>query len=203
MPDASAAPRLRIRSSAGRHLLHALVTVLTALLALAVTAGTADAHTSVSGSSPANGATVQTLDSLSIEFVDPVLDRFAGIVMTTEDDQRVPLSDPVVNGRTITSTVPGPPPAPGLYIVSYRAVSVDGHTITGSLAFTFDPTGTTADATGAPSATPTPSPSPPVDTTAAAGNGGSGSAALVLGIGVGVALLAGVGLWAARQRTAR
>jgi len=173
-----------------------LLATVVGLLAVVGTAGAAGAHTDLAGSSPANGATVGALSSVTLRFADPLLENFGDVLMTTEDDQPVALSPPVVTSEEITATIAGPPPRPGLYIVTYRAVAVDGHTITGSLAFTLDPAA--VDGSGEPAAAGAATSAAPPATVSQ----GAGSGTLAAMVGIPALLLAGTGLWAASRRRA-
>lgn len=186
-----------------------MAVALLALVGLGASAGTADAHTSVRGSTPANGTTVQSLDAVSVRFVDPVMNDFAGVAMTTDDKRPVPLSKPQVTSDTLTATVDGAQPEPGLYVVSYRAVAVDGHPITGSFTFTLDAPGGSSDPPSAapPAPAPSPSPSPSPSPTAASPAdpvATSSARPLAVTLGVSAALLAlGALVWSFRRRAAR
>jgi len=182
--------------------LRLVTAALIGLLAISWSAGSANAHTKVSGSTPADGATVTSLDSVSVTFVDPVLGKFASIAMTAEDDQPVPLSEPAVKSDTVTATLPGGSPGPGRYVVSYRAVALDGHPITGSIAFTLDPPQAASERPSPSAVVATPSPSPEAATPASRQDTGP-SLLPAAGLGVMAALLVGVGLRLLRRRFAR
>jgi hypothetical protein len=103
-------------------------------LALAIVLPAA-AHNELVGSTPADGATLETPPSaVVLEFEQPVRAEFAAIVVLDEDDSAHQQGAPVVDGPTVTQAVNEL--APGAYRVSYRIGSADGHPITGMLTFT-------------------------------------------------------------------
>jgi copper resistance protein C len=156
-------------------------------------AGPAAAHTSLAGSSPANGETVTSVRSIELRFAGVVMNDLADVVMTDKADRPIELSEPVVRSDTVTASIAGPEPEPGLYIISYRAVSIDGHPITGSLAFTLDPPGAQA-STGQSS--------PVASSASSEATDDDDGALLAVGIGVVVLLLAGAGTWGYHRRLA-
>lgn len=195
MPQASQPPGVHRFSATGRVRRTATMIVLVALLALVWTAGPAAAHTDLDSTTPSNGGTVDSLDAVTLRFASPVLADFGSVLLTTEGDQPVPLSEPTVVDETMTATLAGPPPGPGLYIVTYRAVAADGHPITGSFAFTLEQAGATA------------APARPTDTTTtssedAAAVGGTRAGVVILAA-LAVALLIGLGLWLSVRRRTR
>ena len=100
----------------------------------------ASAHARVVATSPKSGATISTWPSMySITFNEPIL-KIAGAVVDwiyVKDQKgiRFDLSNPVVAGGTLTVGLKRSAKS-GLYAVNYRAVSDDGHPVTGKFTFT-------------------------------------------------------------------
>src|SRR5215213_10563318 len=176
--------------------------VVAALLVCAVgtllTAPLARAHSGLVSSTPANGATVDRFESVTLRFTEAVRSRFATVVVTTEDDRPIAMAAPSVVGSEVTARLAasagGPVPA-GLYIVAYRVVSADGHPVTGSLAFTVagsaSPDTSSAPSSSAAAARPTP-------TDSQSGTSIQAPAAAVAAAAV-VALLLGLAVYLTRR----
>ena len=185
--------------------LSALVRAALMVVALLVCAGatlvaapTARAHSGLLSSTPANGATVDSFESVTLRFTEAVRSRLATVVLTTENDRPISMATPSVLGSEVTARLApsagGRLPA-GLYIVSYRVVSADGHPVTGSLAFTV-----AGSASPNPSSTPSSSTAaaPPTPTDSQSGTSISAPAAAVSAAAV-VALLVGFAVYLARR----
>lgn len=139
-----------------------------AILALALLVATpASAHSTLTGSSPANGSTISTLPAeFSATFNEDLLDATGtgeGFVMQIigpdgrhYEDGKITIDGPTVS----TDALVGPA---GLYTVLLRVISADGHPVEPSFQFTWTP-----DLIGLPTSTPAPTPtaepSPPVAT---------------------------------------
>lgn len=169
--------------------------VTAAALSLAP-AGSASAHDFLIGSSPAaNSVQATPLSEVTLTFNDIVLNigGSSSIVQVTDaSGAHFEKSCATTLDRTVS--VPTALGRPGTYTVTYQVVSADGHTV--SSTFTFDyqpPPGTTAAAgfaasrcghagaaTGATPTAPTPTPSP------STGN----DVGLVIGLAAGIAGLA-------------
>jgi methionine-rich copper-binding protein CopC len=205
---------------------HRLLTIaagVTAAVALALAPiAAASAHDYLVGSDPAADATVTSaLDTVTLTFNDRVLDlsgdgstnlltvtgpasgtrHFETGCATAADTK---LSAPVALG------------AAGRYTVTYQIVSADGHTVSASYGFTYQPPagaqqapgseGTPCGATASPSATPAAGGSGSTDGSGAqatatastaqptAQAGSSTDLGLVIGIAVGIVVLAIVGV---------
>ncbi len=160
---------------------------LVALVAAAVVAPPAAAHTSLVGSNPEDGATVETLDEVSLSFTEQLLEIGNELVLEAPDGTRTVLevSDPIT--ETITAEVPAGVLQPGENTLVWRVVAGDGHPIEGTVTFTYAPASSATPtptptasptasasppATVAPLTTPTPSPSPSSSPTADAGGAG-------------------------------
>jgi methionine-rich copper-binding protein CopC len=107
-----------------------LAWVVCALLA----AGPASAHAELTATTPAQGATVTRLPAqVSLTFSEPVA-RPVAVVVTGPDGATVSGGGPRIDGGTVTQPVTGSAAA-GRYTVSYRAVSDDGHPVSGTVSF--------------------------------------------------------------------
>ena len=103
----------------------------------------ASAHPKLTASTPANGAVVSNLRSLSLNFSEKLVPAFSGgkLVMTAMPGMQghrpmaVPVEASVAgNGRTLMLTSKTRL-QPGTYKLDWRVVSSDTHPVTGSLSF--------------------------------------------------------------------
>ncbi|GAA4870898.1 copper resistance CopC family protein [Actinomycetospora straminea] len=142
-----------------RGVLAALLTGLLAVSALLATAGTASAHDVVTGSDPADGATLPTAPtSVSVTFSDEPQGNLSTLTVVGPDGARHDAGPTTTQGQVVTVPV-GPLPQAGRYEIGYRIISSDGHPTTGSVAFELTtpsassaaPAGTAAAAPGTPS----------------------------------------------------
>lgn len=169
--------------------------LLVAAGAVVVLAAPAAAHARMVGSDPAQGEVLTAVPAaVRVEFSDP-LDPTAYVVVTGPDGSPVAEGEPEVDGRVVTQRLGDG--EDGSYVVAVRAVSRDGHPITGRVEFVV----------GAPSAgtgdvPPAPAPA------AAAGAGDTGPAGgpfgwppWVSGVAVGC-FVGAAGLWVASRRAA-
>ncbi|MDF2976855.1 MAG: pcoC [Actinomycetospora sp.] len=128
---------------------------LLALLALLFTSGTAAAHDVVTGSDPADGATVATAPTqVSVTFDEAPQPGLATLTVVGPDGAHHE-QGPVTTQGDVVSVPVGPLPAAGAYEIGYRIVSSDGHPVSGSIAFTLtnpSPAGTAAPGTPAAAA---------------------------------------------------
>jgi hypothetical protein len=186
-------------------------------LALLPVVGTS-AHDYLVGSDPKSGAVVtQPLQTVSLTFNDRVLD-----LSGDGSSSLVTVTGPDAGARhfetgcaTIADRVVSAPVAlgaAGSYTLTYQVVSADGHTVSNSLKFTYQPpagavaaAGSDTAACGAKAPVSTSSPgatAPAVQPTESAGSAaptapasdGSGNLALVIGIGIGIIVLAIAGV---------
>jgi methionine-rich copper-binding protein CopC len=167
-----------------------------ALLALAVTVavlapGTpAWAHAQLVATDPAPGAILTASPAaVTLTFNEQLNPDFTTIVVSDAAGQRIPASDPAVAAAAGTVTL-SRTLANGPHTVAYRVVSVDGHSVQGSYAFTVaDPA------------------RPPASAAPAAAAPGRGAPAFAGpgGVLAGVALAATALVWYAlrRRRSAR
>ncbi|WP_309119188.1 copper resistance protein CopC [Paenibacillus sp.] len=106
--------------------------------ALGGAGGTAYAHTSLSGSSPADGETLETPPEMLHLTFSGKLEATAtlhSVALTGPDGAAVPLEPPALDsgGKSLMAALP---PLPnGTYDVAFRVISADGHPIEGGFAF--------------------------------------------------------------------
>ena len=134
----------------------------TAALALAIGVigmPSASGHASQTGSSPADGAILDTAPSeVEVTFDTPLMDIGAALVVRSADGTVISDAVPEVARNAIRVAVPTDA-APGTYTVAFRVVSQDGHPITSTYDYTV--------AGSAPAET---APAPPADTAAQPGD---------------------------------
>jgi methionine-rich copper-binding protein CopC len=146
------------RSSVARRLGAASAVLALSIGALLAGALPASAHDQVVSSTPASGATVTAQPgSFSIVFDDVVLDLGddgAGAIMTVSSKTRGSTlyygnGCTTIDGRTIATTAALGPA--GRYVVTWQAVSADGHTVDGTIPFTWRPGASAKPAAGSTS----------------------------------------------------
>lgn len=117
----------------------------------------ASAHNVVVSTSPKDGTTVTAAPTqVVLNFEEAPLPGGTAIVVTGPDGESATAGKTVITDAS--AAVPLVPlTVPGKYTVSYRSASDDGHTITGTFAFTV-PESVLPSPT--PTATPTPTPTP-------------------------------------------
>lgn len=184
---------MRLRAAPGTRRAHSrparVVRLLAALLAVLVGAVTlatpAAAHDEMLGSDPADGASLDAApEELRMSFSGQPLEVGSVVVVTGPDGTDWADGAPTVEGGDLVQPLRDGMPA-GDYGVEWRAVSGDGHAVTGELTFTLtetavaddEPTTPTAEPTAEPaaaepSATPTPTQTTDADAEDAAGAGG-------------------------------
>lgn len=196
---------MRDRSAGRGHVAaRILATAALALLGLPLAGpAPAHAHASLVSTDPEQGAVLDALPG-RVEFVfSEPMDPTAYVVVTAPDGSALAVGDPEVDGATITQEVADG--GDGTYVMAMKAVSRDGHPLTGRVDFVV----------GEPSAaTPTPEPAPepaasadPSPTSAGAGDstvrarsgGWRGHDAWVWLVGPGLLCVAGA-LWLAGRR---
>lgn len=163
--------------------------VLAAIVAVLAMAPPASAHTDISGSSPADGATLKRPPAtVTINFSQPPLT--SGMAMVADGPSgQIPLSPKVVGSALVASW---PQQAgSGDFAVTYRVVASDGHPITGRLAFRI-----ARQDSAEPRSNPTPTATVAAQPAAAEE---SGSSAGLWALAV-VALLVVVGAWVVVRR---
>lgn len=187
-----------------------LVLGVAAGLSVLLPAAPASAHNSLTGSDPKNGARVATAPKrIELRFLASPAPATTKITITGPDN--VPAAGGAPTFAANRVSVPFAPGAAGLYIVTYRIGSADGHPVSGEIRFTLTtgtaaaPPSTTAAPTGAaPTSPATPPTTSPAATTPAVDqvddDGGTG---WLWAIGAAVVLVVlGAGLLL-RRRSAR
>jgi methionine-rich copper-binding protein CopC len=108
--------------------------IILALVVALATATVALAHSKTEATTPADGATVQTVQAIEMRFDDPM--RVTAITLTGPDGEmditRETGLDPVTEFRALPV---GAMPT-GAYTVEWRALAADGHPMQGSFDFT-------------------------------------------------------------------
>jgi methionine-rich copper-binding protein CopC len=111
-------------------------------LAFAAAASAALAHAQLQKAVPAVGGTVTASPKeIRLKFSEGLEPRFSGIALTTQAGEAVTIGKPAVDPAD-NSTFVAPisqPLKPGIYTVTWHAVSVDTHKTQGSFNFTLAP----------------------------------------------------------------
>ncbi len=116
-------------------------------------AGSASAHNVLTGSDPADGASVGKAPStITLTFDQPVQNFEPVMTVTGPNGNRFETGPPVILGNQVSVTVDGAGPAGG-YTASYRVISADGHPVSGEIRYTLE-AAAAGTATGQPAATP-------------------------------------------------
>ncbi len=113
-----------------------------ALIAFAMTAPAAFAHALLQKADPPVGGTVTASPKeIRIKFSEGVEPRFSGIALATETGVAQPTGKPSVDPAdpSVLVVTIGQPLKPGVYTVTWRAVSVDTHKTQGGFNFTVAP----------------------------------------------------------------
>jgi copper resistance protein C len=134
-----------------------IVVVLVALACWVSGGASAAAHTALTGSDPANGATEERAPTVvTLTFTEAIDPTFANVVVTGTDGRNWAVGPPRVSGPELRVPLSPDMPDGGEYMVGYRVVSEDGHPVSGSIAFTVAGVpGATAQAAPPASASPT------------------------------------------------
>jgi copper resistance protein C len=123
-------------------MLRHLIVKIIASLALAATATAALAHAQLQKAVPAVGGTVNASPKeIRLKFSEGLEARFSGIALATQAGEAVTIGKPGVDPAD-NSTFVAPisqPLKPGIYTVTWHAVSVDTHKTQGSFNFTVAP----------------------------------------------------------------
>ncbi|RCG28198.1 copper resistance protein CopC [Sphaerisporangium album] len=181
--------------------LAALLAFVAAVVLGTAVASPALAHTALKSSDPKKGATVETLDKVTLTFTESV--KFPVVLVRDAEGRDHKDGKPKTDGPTVTQKVAGTLPS-GKYTIAWRVVSEDGHPIEGEIPFTVK-----APAASTPSPTPTPpaaSPSPtespiavaptppPFTPTPVAEQGDAGSGGIPAWVWIAVFGVAGIGI---------
>ncbi|MCT2280616.1 copper resistance protein CopC [Micromonospora chalcea] len=147
-------------------------------------AAPAAAHNSLTGSDPRDGARLAAApERIELRFLATPKEATTEVTVTGPDNVAATGGAPTFSGKRVL--VPFRPGAAGLYIVTYRLASDDGHPIKGEVRFTLttgtpaeSPSATVPPTSAAPTAVPTsvaPSPASPTPAAAEADDdGGTG-----------------------------
>lgn len=158
--------------------------LLAGVLLLLATAPAAYAHAALVSSSPAQGEVVPTLPAEVVFTFNQDMSAPAYVIVTAPDGSSVTDGDPEVDGARVTQALTDGPE--GTYTMAYRAVSEDGHPVTGQITFTLGTAGSITAPTSSADAAPSTAPS--------AGEAGSATSVDGGGAGRRNAILVGVGL---------
>jgi methionine-rich copper-binding protein CopC len=146
-----------VAARAGRRRVSALVAG--ALLALAgpgLTASPAAAHDELTGSTPADGASVEIPPAaVELTFSEPPLGIGSQVQVTGPDGEVVNAGDLVITDTVVSQPLATDLPA-GDYAVAWRVTSSDGHPISGELTFTAQGTAVPPEETATPEPAPVP-----------------------------------------------
>ncbi len=115
---------------------------LGAIVAVIAFASTASAHALLQKVVPAVGGAVSASPTeIRLKFSEGVEPHFSGIALTTQAGAAVPLGKPSVDPADNSTFIAPIPQAlkPGVYTVTWHAVSVDTHKTQGSFEFTVQP----------------------------------------------------------------
>ncbi|MGX6607738.1 copper resistance CopC family protein [Micromonosporaceae bacterium Da 78-11] len=109
---------------------------MAAVLAVLLPGTPAWAHAQLVSADPAKDAALAKAPAaVTLTFSERLNPDFTTIVISDAAKQRVPASTPTIDA--VAGSVKLAQPLPnGAYLVAYRVVSVDGHTVQGSYAFT-------------------------------------------------------------------
>ncbi|GGU93320.1 hypothetical protein GCM10010182_06020 [Actinomadura cremea] len=178
----------------------ALAAVLTLAAAL-VLASPASAHTALTGSNPEADSTVAPPSEIVLNFANPV--TLPQVVVTDESDARHELGKPEAVDDDVRQALKAPLPN-GAYTVGWRAVSPDGHPISGTFEFTVEGAESAAPSSPAQSsaaAPPAPASSQASSPASSSESEGTSAGWLWIGLGVlAVALVAGGVAWLRRSK---
>jgi len=107
-----------------------------ALLALLVLASPSHAHSVLLGTDPEDKAQLAAApDAVSLTFNEDITSLGTEVVITTDDGEDITQGETQIDGPVVTQALAGARPA-GTYTVTWRAVSADGHPISGEFTFT-------------------------------------------------------------------
>jgi methionine-rich copper-binding protein CopC len=113
------------------------ISLLLISVALLLTPVSAHGHAGVVGTAPTQDQVLNEMPKeISITFSEELLtianQEVNTLSLTAFDGPSVELGNVIVAGSKISASIPSSEYAPGVYEVAYRAVSADGHTISGS-----------------------------------------------------------------------
>jgi len=119
---------------------HSIVKIAISL-AFALAASAAHAHAQLEKATPAVGSTVASPSEIRLKFSEGVEPRFSTVALSSEGGTAAPLGPPSVDpaDNSVLIAKVAKMLAPGVYTVTWRAVSVDTHKTQGSFDFTVKP----------------------------------------------------------------
>jgi len=122
----------------GRAILFAALAVAGALSASGLSRGAASAHSLLVRSEPGRSATVtRAPERVRLWFSERIEPAYAKLSVWSEAGKQVDAGDAAVDSNDpILLSVSTPNLGPGRYTVSFRVLSVDGHVVESSFAFT-------------------------------------------------------------------
>lgn len=173
-----------------RRVLAGAVVVAAAMTAALGGATAASAHDSLVSSTPAEGESVSTLSEVSLEFSANLLGLDGGniVIVLGPDGRHYESECTSLAGPTLTTAVALG--APGDYQVEWRAVSSDGHPVSGVIPFTYTGESTSAGAETSPCASAAGATAAP--TARSSDAGGVSGLTIGLVVGGGAVVLIGV-----------
>lgn len=174
------------RPSRGRRRASRLaVLIVAAVVGLFSGAGVASAHNVLTGSDPADGATVAALPTtVTLTFDQPIQNIDPVLVVSGPNGNVFTAGPPTIDGNVISAPV-GPAGPAGQYRAAWRIVSADGHPVTGQITFTLSASGAGTATGSAPAAGSGSSGS----SGSSSGSSGGLSGWLWLGLGVAAVLV--------------
>lgn len=127
-------------------------------------ASPAGAHAELVSTDPSDGAALSAApEQIVFTFSEPLLPDFACFILP-EQECGVDELPREIEGNTVTIPWSQSTP-PGLWVISYRIVSQDGHEVRGNLSFSYDdPQPSPSPTTGSPSPSPSPTTPTPAPT---------------------------------------
>lgn len=179
--------------------------VLGLLAVVLFPAAPAAAHAKLTGSNPQAGQMITaTLPAITLSFSGPVKPDLTTIVVAGPDGVSRSTGAPTLADVTLTQPVTALPP--GQVKVTWRTVSADGHTISGSFDFTNAAPGAaqatpsaTVSSTAAPAVPPATEPATDVATEPASDDGSTSPVVWIVIAVLVVGAAAGGGLWYRRR----
>ena len=120
-----------------------LLTIKLAVVAIvSLAATTAFAHAQLQKAvPPVGGVVIATPAEIRLKFSEGVEPRFSGVTLATEAGAAQPTGKPALDPAdpSVLIVTIGQPLKPGVYTVTWHAVSVDTHKTQGGFNFTFAP----------------------------------------------------------------
>ena len=110
----------------------AVVAVIALLLVFTLVVP-AFAHAQLISSSPADDASVESADEVTLTFNENINPNFITVAVEGPDGD-VADGEPTVSGAVLTQRIA--PTTSGIHALAYRVVSADGHPVTGEITFT-------------------------------------------------------------------